>query len=164
MASYLDQYGAGEEKRENIIKFSVIGLVLAVVLGFLGYYVFKNHSEEVKVRAFLEVLRKKDYTGAYGLWGCTQATPCANYSYDKFMEDWGPKASGDDSPRLADSQSCNAGVILTVDVSATKQERLWVEKQGGGLGFSPFEVCPNTTPLSNMVHQTIGKFRKPFLN
>lgn len=166
MASYLDQYGAGEEKRENLVKFSVLGVVLVVVLGSLGYYLFKNHSQEAKARTFLEAVRKKDFAGAYELWGCGPATPCRGYAYDKFLEDWGLQGAAGhiDVLRITDSENCNAGVILTVQTAPGKQEKLWVEKQANSLGFSPFEVCPNKTPLSNMIHQTIGKLRKPFLN
>ena len=58
MASYLDQYGAGEEKRENIIKFSVLGVLFVLIFGSLGYYLFKNFAQERKVRTFLEIVRK----------------------------------------------------------------------------------------------------------
>jgi hypothetical protein len=164
MSGYLDQYGAGEEKRENIIKFSVFGLLFVLVFGSLGYYLFKNHAQEAKVRTFLETLRRKDYPAAYQFWGCTVASPCSGYAYDKFLEDWGPKAASPEILRIEDSENCNSGVIMTVDTAPAKQEKIWVEKSGGGLAFSPFELCPNKTPLSNMIHQTVGKLRKPFLN
>jgi hypothetical protein len=164
MPGYLDQYGAGEERRENIIKFSVLGVLFVVIFGSLGYYLFKNHAQEAKVRVFLDTLRQKDYTGAYRLWGCSVSTPCPSYSYDKFMEDWGPKGADPGVLRINDSENCNSGVILTVDTNASKQEKIWVEKEGGGLAYSPFEMCPNKSPLSNMIHHTVGKLRKPFLN
>jgi hypothetical protein len=166
MASYLDQYGAGEEKRENLVKFAVLGLFFVLVFGSLGYYLFKNHAQEVKARTFLDSVRKKDFTGAYQLWGCGPSTPCSGYPYEKFLEDWGPQGAAGhlDVLGITDSESCNEGVIISVKTSADKQEKLWVEKKGNSLGFSPFEMCPNKTPLSNMIHQTIGKLRKPFLN
>jgi hypothetical protein len=166
MAGYLDQYGEGEEQRETLIKRIVITLLVVLVGGGLGWYLFKNHSQERAVHNFLQVLRKKDYAGAYQLWGCSQSKPCAGYPYDKFLEDWGPQsaAANPEPLHIVDSESCNAGVILTVDVDATHQEKLWVEKNSPTLGFSPFPYCPNTTPLSNMIHQTLGKLRRPFLN
>jgi hypothetical protein len=164
MAGYLDQYGAGEEKRENLIKYSVFGLLFVLIFGSLGYYLFKNFPQERKVRAFVEFLRKKDYPGAYSYWGCTVQNPCNAYGYDKFLEDWGPKGANPETLRIEDSENCMAGVILTVATGPSKQERIWVEKEGGALAFSPFERCPNKTPLSNMIHQTVGKLRKPFLN
>lgn len=166
MSGYLDHYGAGEETRENIVKYLVIGVLAVVIFGSLGYYLFKNHAQEAKTRTFLDFVRKKDFKGAYALWGCSDTTPCKGYPYDKFLEDWGPEAAAahTDVLSITDSESCNAGVILTVRTGPEKQEKLWVEKQDNSLGFSPFEMCPNKTPLSNMIHQTIGKLRKPFLN
>jgi hypothetical protein len=166
MAGYLDQYGAGEEKRENIIKYGVIGVLSVVIFGSLFYYLFKNHSQESEVKSFVQALRKKDYAGGYKMWGCTDAKPCPGYAYDKFLQDWGPQSPAANAAglRIVDSESCNAGVILTVDVNSTTQERLWVDKNSPILGFSPVEVCPNKSPLSNMIHHTVGKLRKPFLN
>ena len=43
MAGYLDQYGAGEEQRNRIIIRAVIAIVVAVIVGSLGWYLLKNH-------------------------------------------------------------------------------------------------------------------------
>jgi len=162
MASYLDQYGAGEEKRERIMKWLILAALILAIFGPLGYYLFKNHSQEGEVRKFLALLRANDPKSAYADWGCTDAKPCPGYPYNKFLEDWGPNANIA-SARITDSETCNAGVIITVDKS-DRQEKLWVEKDSTALGFSPFPACPNKSPLSNMIHQTVGKLRKPFLN
>jgi len=162
MAGYLDQYGAGEERREAIFKWLFLTALFLAVFGPLGYYVFKNHAQEGSVRNFVSLLRAKDYKSAYATWGCTDTTPCKGYDYQKFMEDWGPGANLG-SLRITDSETCNAGVIVTVD-KTDRQEKLWVEKNGSTLGFSPFPACPNKSPLANMIHQTVGKLRKPFLN
>jgi hypothetical protein len=163
MASYLDQYGAGEEQRETLIKRIVVATVLIVVLGGLGYYLFKNHAQEREVKQFLTLVRNKDYPAAYRAWGCTAQSPCKGYSYEKFLEDWGvPAAQGE--LRISDSESCNSGVIVTVDFSAQRKEPVWAEKDSTSLSFSPYPSCPGKSPLSNMIHQTVGKLRKPFLN
>lgn len=77
MASYLDQYGAGEEKRENVLKTLVLSVLFLAVFGTLGWYLFKNHSQEREVKDFLSLLRNKNYQGAYQAWGCTPAKPCS---------------------------------------------------------------------------------------
>ncbi|MCU1261753.1 MAG: hypothetical protein JWO80_4638 [Bryobacterales bacterium] len=163
MAGYLDQYGAGEDKREAIIKRLVLGAVLVVVFGGLGYYLFKNYAQIRKVDRFLALVRNKDYQGAYQAWGCTPQTPCPSYSFQKFMEDWGPPATSG-NVRVSDAESCNAGVIITVDLNTERKEQLWVQKNSSALSFSPYPSCPGKSPLSNMIHQTVGKLRKPFLN
>jgi hypothetical protein len=163
MASYLDQYGAGEEQRETLIKRLVIGTLLVVVTAILGYYLFKNYAQVREVKQFLALVRNKDYQGAYRAWGCTPQTPCKGYPFEKFMEDWGPPATSG-NPRIIDSESCNAGVIITVELNAQRKETVWAEKNSPALSFSPFPSCPGKSPLANMIHQTVGKLRKPFLN
>ncbi len=165
MAGYLDQYGAGEERRLWIAKWAIGSILFLLIFGTLGYYLFKNHAQESAVKHFLATIRAKDYKAAYAMWGCTDQKPCPGYDYNKFLEDWGPKAVSD-SMRISDSETCNAGVIVTVakDQDGTKQEKLWIEKSNPTMGFSPFPSCPNKTPLANMIHQTVGKLRKPFLN
>jgi len=95
MASYLEQYGAGEERRERrakIIKILVISLVALAVIGGGLYFNFHNYREERQVKQFLSKLEARDYKGAYALFGCTDEKPCRYYPFDKFMEDWGPKS------------------------------------------------------------------------
>ncbi|MDQ2898786.1 MAG: hypothetical protein M3Y07_03180 [Acidobacteriota bacterium] len=165
MAGYLDQYGTGDERRETLVKRIVIFGILGVVIFGLAYYVFKNHAQERAGKDFLQRLRKQDYAGGYSLWGCSQAKPCDGYSYEKFLEDWGPKSTGADPSILGitDSESCGKGVILTVAVNRSREEKLWIEKDNPVLSFSPVPVCPHKGSLSIMLHRTVGKLRKPFL-
>ncbi len=162
MSSYLDQYGAGEERRERIIKWLVGLTFFSLFFGILGYYLFKNHAQEAEVRHFISQIRAKDYKGGYASWGCTDAKPCRGYPYEKYLEEWGP-ANNAAEIRITDSETCNAGVIVSL-IKSGQEEKLWVEKNHSGLGFSPFPSCPNKSPLANMIHQTVGKLRKPFLN
>jgi hypothetical protein len=144
MPGYLDQYGAGEERRIRIIKTVVISLVSVLVAGGILFFIFHNYREEQRVKSFFTLLSARDYKGAYALFGCTDATPCSAYGFDKFMEDWGP-ASGHADPskaRITRSRSCGSGVILTVDYGPNQQERLWVERKDMSIGFPPFQGCP----------------------
>src|SRR5437763_4830899 len=94
MPGYLDQYGAGEERRNRIIIRSIIAVVLVAIVTSLGWYLLKNHHQEGVVKGFLSDLRRRDYQAAYRDWGCTPQKPCSGYSFDKFMEDWGSKDAG----------------------------------------------------------------------
>lgn len=164
MAGYLDQYGEGEEERQSLIKRSIaIGLAV-LVLGGLGYYLFKNHGAESQGKRFVQMIRKQDYHGAYAMWGCTESKPCPGYAYDKFIEDWGPKSADASSLRVVDSESCHDGVILSVRVNPSREEKLWIDKNSPAIGFSPFPVCPGKNPWAIMLHRTVGQLRKPFLN
>ena len=82
------------------------------------------------------------------------------------MEDWGPKNAPAGSPvlRIADSESCNNGVLLTVNVGSSRQEKLWVDKGNDAISFAPYPVCPHKNPFAIMLHRTVGRLRKPLLN
>lgn len=164
MAGYLDQYGAGEDQRNTIIFRTVAVLVIAVILIALGWYLFRNHHQEAVAKRFLSDVRRGDFQTAYRDWGCRTARDCAGYPYDKFLSDWGP---GNNAPgpatRLADSESCNNGVLLTVDVNPSRQEVLWVDRSSDSISFAPYPVCPHKSSFSIMIHRTVGKLRKPLL-
>ena len=144
MPGYLDQYGAGEERRIKIIKTVAISLVSLMILGGILWFVFHNYREEQRVKQFYALLDARDYKSAYAMFGCTEAKPCPGYSFEKFMQDWGP-ASGHTNlanARITRSRSCGSGVILTVDLGQDKRETLWVERKNMNVGFPPFEGCP----------------------
>ena len=144
MAGYLDQYGAGEERRGKIIRSVVIAVVALVAIIGVLYFNFHNYREEQQVKQFMSLLAGKDYKAAYALFGCTDAKPCRYYPIDKFMEDWGPASghSGFDSARITRSRSCGSGVLLTVDYGSNRQEKLWVERGDKSIGFPPVQGCP----------------------
>lgn len=165
MAGYLDQYGESDERRSKII-WRIIGIGLAVVIATSAlYYLFKNHRQESVAKNFIQLLRRQDYPAAYQLWGCTPSKPCPDYTYDKFLEDWGAKGSGVDpaSLSLVDSETCGSGVILTIHVGPAREEKLWIEKNNPTIGFSPLPRCPHKGAFSIMIHRTLGKLRKPLL-
>lgn len=91
MSEFLDNYGVKDARREKRVKqilYTV--LTLAVVGGGLWFF-FRNWKEESRVKEFLTLLERQDYKTAYALWGCTEATPCRDYKFERFLEDWGPK-------------------------------------------------------------------------
>jgi hypothetical protein len=141
MAGYLDQYGAGEERREKIVKIIAVSLVAVIVVGGLLYWFLKNWQEERQAKRFFENLASQDYKSAYARWGCTDAKPCRDYPFAEFMRDWGP-AAGKSGGKVVKSRSCGSGVILTVEYGATPPDKLWVQRQDLTIGFSPWPGCP----------------------
>ena len=145
LAGYLDHYGEGDEKREKIVKRTLLTILVLLVVGGVLFFYFKNYRQEQRVAAFFEHLQNKDYRAAYALWGCTEANPCEAYPFENFMQDWGPaspRANVQDY-RIARSRSCGSGVILTVQFGQDYEERLWVEKKDNIISFSPYPGCPN---------------------
>lgn len=172
MPGYLDQYGAGEEQRNRLIARAVTSILVITVVTGLGWYLLKNHHQESVIKTFLSDIRKGDYQAAYREWGCTDQKPCTGYTFQKFMSDWGPQAqnsSGAPDPPdtgvlgLADSESCNSGVLLTVQVNRARAEKLWVDKRSDSINFAPYPICPHKSPFAIMIHRTIGQLRKPLL-
>ncbi len=143
MAGYLDQYGAGEERRIRIIKTLVISVVTLAILGGIAFFVFHNYRQERQVKRFMELLEAHDYKGAYSLWVRTESDR-RGYPLDKFMEDWGPQSphANVSNYRISKSRSCGSGVILTVDFGPSQQEKLWVQRNDLTIGFSPLPGCP----------------------
>jgi hypothetical protein len=138
MSGYLDQYGAGEERRGKIIKRTVLALVVLLVVGGALTFIFYNWREERQTRHFFALLQQHDYKGAYALWGCTDQKPCRDYSMTDFVKDWGSVSEG----KITRSRSCGSGVIITVDLTGNRQERLWIQRGDLVMGFSPWQGCP----------------------
>jgi hypothetical protein len=146
MAGFLDQYGAGEERRENIVKKALIALAVLIVVGAPLLYIFHNIRQEHQLKQFFALLAAHDYQGAYALWGCTAAKPCPGYTMKTFMEDWGPDKGDPTKYRITRSKSCGSGVILNVTFG-NDRDVLWVQRNDLVIGFSPFPGCPAPTAL-----------------
>jgi hypothetical protein len=145
MAGYLANYGAGEEQREKLIRRLIVGAVVVVIAGGILYFFLKNFRQEQQARNFFQFLEKHDYKAAYTLWGCTDAKPCRDYSFQNFMDDWGPKSPHADVSafHIKRSRSCGSGVILTVDYGKGQEpDKLWIERGDLTIGFSPWPGCP----------------------
>lgn len=139
---YLDEYGESEAKRERriqVIKRIVVALLILLAVAGVLYYRFKNYKEEKRVDAFLAALERGDYAAAYTFWGCRVESPCPNYDYKGFLEDWGEKSSIGklQSFKLVKSHGQGSGVIVTVSLNGRAPVRLWVEKKDQILGFAP---------------------------
>lgn len=146
MASYLEEYGAAEQRhahRLRLFKWAV-GIVLASSFtGFILYLLFQNYAQERQIKTFVQHLSDKDYAGAYRMWGCTDATPCRDYSMKQFLDDWGPASPHADAAtaQVRSGDSCGTGVVVPVDFKGAEQVPLWVERGSNTIGFSPDPEC-----------------------
>ena len=129
------------EKRNKQIVFAVIGLA---VFGGLFYYFARTFTEERAVSRFVSLLSSQDYKGAYAMWGCTDQTPCRDYKFERFMEDWGPKSSygqpGEIDKVLA--EPCGNAVWVTLKTPKTEELGLAVDGETRLISFTPAARCP----------------------
>jgi hypothetical protein len=140
MSNYLDTYGAGEERRNQIVKRVAIAVVAAIIVAIAAYLFFENYPEKQVVNHFLAQVNSGKYQEAYQTWGCSAGHPCAGYDYNKFMEDWGPKANHS-KWSISGVDGCKNGVIITVAAQGAEPEPLWVERENKALSFSPWPEC-----------------------
>ena len=157
MAGYLDQYGAGDERRETRNRWFMIAGGAALVALLVWWFLYgwdksevvrephiarlvqklRHHSQENEVRQFLDLLRARQYDAAYKVWGANK-----DYPFNKFMEDWGSQRTIGDF-EITRSRSCGTGVVITVGFQKGPEENLWVQNADRTIGFSPFVAgCP----------------------
>jgi hypothetical protein len=144
--SYLEAYGEAEQRRARRranLKWSVVILVSAGILGLTLFSIFENYGEEQQVKAFVERLKAKDYQAAYRMWGCTETTPCRDYSFQKFMDDWGPGSphANAATAEAGSGDTCGTGVVIAVDFKGSEQVPLWIDRTTRTIGFSPDPEC-----------------------
>jgi hypothetical protein len=139
MSSFLDQYGAGEERRNKLILRGVAAAILLVAVAIFGYYMLRNRGEAAKIARFRELLTAKDYAGAYVHWGCTAAKPCPYYPMDKFLEDWGPQSGHTDFAAMTPVRrvTCKDGYGQGWKFP-TDTVHLWVVREDQSLSFDPW--------------------------
>ena len=150
MSSFLDDYGVRDARREIILKRIVIVVVVIACAAGLLYWEFRDYREERQIKAFFDLLQKQDYQAAYAMWGCTAEEPCRQYSFEKFMEDWGPRNTRGavSSARLGSTHSCASGVIQTLSIG-DEEILLWVNRSDHILSFAPWPVCtPHLPPTT----------------
>jgi hypothetical protein len=155
MAGYLEQYGAGDERRAKITKIAVLVAVVLLLGSGIIYFFFHNYPEEREASRFFRLLQAHDYKAAYALWGCTDAKPCREYPISEFMKDWGPDAAPVSEVEVLDGESCGSGVIVEVGTGKAGDKKLWVERSNHVLGFPPFPQCPQ----GNRIHELLRNMR-----
>jgi len=151
MSGFLETYGVKEARREAILKRIALAVVLALVVGSVLYFQFRDYREKKQVQTFLELLEKGDYKAAYALWGCTEENPCRDYSFEKFMQDWGPE-SGHSSVKkveIARTRSCEEGIIQTLRFG-DEEVWLYVDRQDHTLAYSPWPICNPRIPKGSL--------------
>ena len=139
---YLDAYGAGVDRRLRLIRLSILAAVALLIIAVIAYFKLRDASEHKVLDTFFERLRAQDYKGAYAVWGCTDANPCRDYRFEKFLEDWGPKGiyGNPANAQIAARHSCDTGVIEVVRYPGQPDVNLWVDRSTDVLSFAPWAL------------------------
>jgi len=139
MGSYLQQYGAGEERRNRIIKSIILAVIAALIIWWILYLIFHDYFEKQAVKHFLAQVNAREYQQAYTDWGCTATTPCPNYDFGRFMQDWGHSIS---SPwHIVNVDGCKTFVTVNVQAGGTELQSLGVERGTKTIMFAPAAEC-----------------------
>ena len=143
MAGYLENFGAGEERREKIVKWLALVALALLLAAIAGYFIFRDYREKQVAEHFLTLLRDKKYEEAYRFWGCPPEHPCSGYKYNMFLEDWGPKGSHGnmDTAKVVKRQHCSGGYLMVIEWGPDDRLPLYVNREDRTLSIFPHPVC-----------------------
>lgn len=151
MAGYLEEYGVADARRGKIIRWIVIVAVSLTAIGLIAYFTLRTWPAKRDVRAFLSLLERKDYQGAYRAWGC--AKTCRDYSFERFLSDWGPRSEFAEVSKASIKRArvCgNDDVIVTLTSPKGQETPLMYEHGNRTLGFSPWPICDPRIPAPTL--------------
>ncbi|MFN7925105.1 MAG: hypothetical protein U0Q16_33720 [Bryobacteraceae bacterium] len=142
MSSYLEGYGAGEERRSRLLKRLAVAVLAGLVIAFAAWYFLRDYREKQRADEFLTLVRAGQLENAYKLWGCTEQSPCRDYPYQKFLDDWGAKGGHDPAKmNVSSMQHCRSGIIKTVSWGSGDNIPLWVNRGDLSLSIAPWPRC-----------------------
>ena len=138
MAGFLDDYGAGDERRARIWKIAVVSVLAVAAVTGLAYYFFHNYSQEQRVKRFFSLLETHHYEAAYQLWAPTEDAR-NQYPMKSFLQDWGPPLNVT-GYTILDGESCDKSVIVDVDAGPAGDRKIWVDRNSLSMSFPPSEA------------------------
>lgn len=141
MGSFLQQYGAEEDRRNRVIKWIVLTFIAIVIIALVAYFFFHNFPEKQVVKRFLAAVNSHNYQTAYRDWGCTTEHPCPNYDYNRFLEDWGSSKKISSPWKIASVDGCRTFVTINVQAEGAELQSLAVQRSDDSLGFAPAPEC-----------------------
>ena len=163
MAGFLDEYGAGDERRTRIVKLILISVAVAAVLLGLLYFFFRNYRQEQAAKRFFNSLEAHNYQAAYDMWVSSDSER-VGYPMNEFMKDWGPQAMDLHKFTVMDAESCGNSVIVDADLGPAGDKKVWINRQTLELGFGPYDQCPQQNRIysfyRNVKYQLHGRTYK----
>ncbi len=154
MPGYMEGYGAGEDRRNRILKRVLLIGIPAILLSIAAFFYFRTWPQERAVSRFMDALEEKKYDDAYKMW-CTDDHPCKYYPENKFKEDWGPMGqySNINELKFGAVDYCGSGVVIEATYPGAMPFGLWIERATNLISFAPYQRCPGR-------HLQLGAFFK----
>lgn len=140
-ASYLEDYGVSDERRNRVIRWIFISLAAIVVVALAAYLFLEDYGESQKAKRFLQQINAHNFHGAYEEWGCTAQHPCPNYDYSRFLETWGPQSKAAGAWQIASTDSCKSFLTINVKAPGAEPESLAVQRSDESIGYAPAAEC-----------------------
>lgn len=140
MATYLEQYGAGDERHIRNIRRIVWGVLGAIAVAILAYFIFHNLREKHVAKEFLADINAHNYRAAYDMF-CPAAHPCPNYDFNRFERDWGPDSKATAPWKITSTDSCKYFLTVNVDAPGAEMQSLAIQRDGLVLGYAPAPEC-----------------------
>jgi hypothetical protein len=139
MGSYLAEYGAGDEWKAKIFRWAAIGVPTLLLAAIASHFFFRHYPQRAQLDAFLNDLRTGDLARAYQRWGCSKSNPCRDYSWDRFVADFGPQGQLKDLPQAKTIQklSCTGGIIRAFDAGPDHEVVFYVSKPDSVISYAP---------------------------
>ena len=139
MSGYLAGYGAGEERRAKIIKWALIGALVAVVGGTLGYFGLRHARERAQLDRLVEAVQRGDHAAGHALFGCTPEHPCRDYQMKRYLQDFGPQGEFVKLPeaKISEKWSCEGGIVRVYSFGPDKELELFVSSTDYLVSFAP---------------------------
>jgi hypothetical protein len=148
MAGFLDNYGAGDERRARNIKLSVVAVIVLLVSSSLLYFFFHNYPQERQAKRFYELLMAHNYQAAYEMWVSSDSER-HSYPMSAFLQDWGPSFQLQ-SFDILDAESCGNNVIVDAEFKPAGEKKVWVNRKTLELGFPPYDLCPEQNRIYDL--------------
>jgi hypothetical protein len=165
LGEFLAEYSGGSQTREKLIQWGLtaiaaVAIVWAVdwALSASGRFNLHNIREQWQAHRFFSLLSERKYQPAYAMWGCDPARPCRDYSFPKFMEDWGPAsiAAKPSQRKVKAVEHCRSGIIEVLDFGAKEAVNLHVDSDRLTLSFAPVPACTPHYKADDMNNVVVG--------
>lgn len=142
MAGYLDEYGVADARRSRRYKQIALIVLAVVMIAPTAFFYFRNWSEQRTISRFTDLLKEKNYQGAYALWKTPESEKF--YPYPKFLQDWGEKGTykNPSGMEILNVDACDAGVVFDITYPPREEFGLWVERSTNAISFAPWNRCP----------------------